>query len=474
MGASRRPHFFNLNSRGKKMTTRAFMWFMIGVLVVAMPMCAHAETIAATPSSTQVTLWYIVGSPENKVQADTPYQACPLLGWYGYTGSGSCRNQAYTVTAQITTTTGYTYSCPSGQNWTLSGQSCTRPDCTPPEVRNTETGVCGSPPGCTRSPNEKIGDNYRITWPLASGVGFCVDKCQAYAASPRNKTGGKATVEMYVNGPGQSGSNCTVGGNEITPNVESEPTMTPTPCAPGQGSYTSPGGVVMCVAGTTPNATVPPVVTKKSDVTDYSDGSKKTVTTISTCTGDGACSTNITTTVTNATNGQPGQAGTPGTGEQKLNKPSEETSDFCAKNPTLQFCKGGMNEEVTQKKVLTELERFNNPTATDDGELTIQKNFLPSESQTEFEDVLKDTVQGIALNPSIEQNKSAWVTAMESGWITPITLTGCQPIVSNFAGRSWTLDHCPVAEKISSIGAYALWFMFAVSMFVMLTGGRGN
>jgi len=36
------------------------------------------------------------------------------------------------------------YSCPSNQNWTLSGSNCTRPDCGPGDVRDPATGVCQS------------------------------------------------------------------------------------------------------------------------------------------------------------------------------------------------------------------------------------------------------------------------------------------------------------------------------------------
>lgn len=35
------------------------------------------------------------------------------------------------------------YVCPTGQNWTLTGANCTRPDCVLPQIRNITTGVCG-------------------------------------------------------------------------------------------------------------------------------------------------------------------------------------------------------------------------------------------------------------------------------------------------------------------------------------------
>lgn len=44
--------------------------------------------------------------------------------------AGACKN---TVTV---------YTCPAGQSWTLSGTTCTRPDCVAPEVRDPATGQC--------------------------------------------------------------------------------------------------------------------------------------------------------------------------------------------------------------------------------------------------------------------------------------------------------------------------------------------
>lgn len=58
--------------------------------------------------------------------------------------------QSDSGTAMIKTTV---YECQTGQNWTLSGMTCSRPDCVSPETRNANTGICEAPcgPGQTRA-----------------------------------------------------------------------------------------------------------------------------------------------------------------------------------------------------------------------------------------------------------------------------------------------------------------------------------
>lgn len=133
-----------------------------------------------------------------------------------------------------------------------------------------------------------------------------------------------------------------------------------------------------------------------------------------------------------------------------------------------------MSEETTQKKVLQELERFNNPGATNDSELQTKAATAIAESDAikNQDSELGKYVSGEKTNEGIEGQKGAWASAMSSGWIDPIELGGCAPIVSNFADKTWILDVCPTAAKISEIGAYAMWFLLAVGAFVMVTGGK--
>ncbi len=58
--------------------------------------------------------------------------------------------------------------CPSGQNWTLTGQTCTRPACVAPQTRQAD-GTC-SAPQCTHAANAQVGGMYVIPRPVPSGV----------------------------------------------------------------------------------------------------------------------------------------------------------------------------------------------------------------------------------------------------------------------------------------------------------------
>lgn len=377
------------------------------------------------------------------------------------------------------------YYCPVGAT-TVQVNSvflCSATSCTAPDVRSTVTGLC-VPTSCqagTNSTASRYTGAITTTTPGQSTPGYIPIPLTLCDGTCTGTTGLPYACNADSLGPGHpvscsydivlTGATCT-GGNGTAP---VDPTLAGTnpPCLPGSGSMTSnTTGKVLCVPGATPGATTPPVVTSKSSTATYPDGSTSTTTTTSTCTGVGACSSSTTINNTPATAGGPGAAGTPGTTTKQDDKPAEP-SDFCAKNPTLQFCKGGMNEEKTQLKVFEELERFNNPTATDDSSLT-SKTFEDSKTQqlTDEDDKLKNTAKGDLTISGVESSKSAWASALQSGFYTPVTLTTCTPIVSNFAGRTWTLDHCSTAEKISNIGAYAMWFMLAIGGFVMLTGGR--
>jgi len=67
--------------------------------------------------------------------------------------------------------------------------------------------------------------------------------------------------------------------------------------------------------------------------------------------------------------------------------------------------------------------------------------------------------------------RNSWQSAMDTGWFEPVTRQGCQPYSATIGGRTWNLDICPTAEKISVISEYVIWFLLVVGTFVMLTGG---
>ncbi|MDP3514718.1 MAG: DUF6531 domain-containing protein [Sulfuritalea sp.] len=67
---------------------------------------------------------------------------CNASGGHGLL-SQSCSNASggwFTGGAPCAPTGGY--SCPAGQNWTLSGTQCARPDCTQYQTRDASTGIC--------------------------------------------------------------------------------------------------------------------------------------------------------------------------------------------------------------------------------------------------------------------------------------------------------------------------------------------
>jgi hypothetical protein len=250
------------------------------------------------------------------------------------------------------------------------------------------------------------------------------------------------------------------------------------PCTGVQGVIENTAGKVICVGkDAVPNSDTPKQTQEQQKET-FPDGSTKTTTTTTTCTGAGACSTTTNTTVTNNTAGAAGQAGTPGTTTGVADNPSTDTSDYCAKNPNLQFCKGGMNEEATQKKVLEAIEKFDKPGAVDDSDLRGYRLLGHDDNEAfkrvqEYDKVSEERGTGQKFDPLWTEKKGAWESAVSSGWFDTIPVTGCTPPSFTIAGHSLDLTKwCTHAATISQLGAYALWFVFLVGAFVTVTGGK--
>lgn len=362
--------------------------------------------------------------------------------------------------------------CPANQDWTFnqSSNTCTRPDCPSGQSRDPSTGKCDVPQ-CQLSANAQIGTTrYQLPWPQPNGVTWCIQNCVAYPVPPFNVQGNTAFAYFAVNGAGGAASTCT--GSTTTPDTVPNPTTTADPpCNPGDGALAV-GQGVKCVPSTTPGATVPPKTSQQQQKQTFPDGSTSTTTITQTCTGEGACST---TTINNVTgpSGNPsgtGQAGAPGTTSGKSDKPAADQPDFCKANPNLQICKGNIAEEGTQKKILEGVESITKPTITDDSSLTEKGQFKESEELKNADKDATDRATG-SIDP-VSAPKSVWESAMSSGFWGPIPQSGCSPHSSKIGPFQWSFDPCPIASKISDIGAYALWVILAISTFVMLTGGR--
>lgn len=363
-------------------TLRLFAYFLIGVLLSVSTVLAYAETIAATyipPGADTVEPTKAYESYGVRyatfnctaIVTDWPAGSCgslePTYAVEGYCGrffnNSYCSNKA--VQAVRTCATGYSlvnnmcvnqvaqYKCPAGQNWTLSGQTCTRPTCVAPQVMQadgtcletcpiygvvapdsqgaTKPASCSCPAGTAWSAYD--GCRKTCTGPWGAGQvangGFdlilgkgetegCTSGCGfQHRAGP---------FDVYANGsraaPGTyTGWSCAGNGVGTAPAAEPAPNTPavnpadkkPPVCGPGEGVITSSSGNVLCLPPGTP-ATTQPKVEKEKKVETYPDGTQKTTEqTKTTDPNTGATHTGTTSTSTGKTDGTAGQAGPVGT-----------------------------------------------------------------------------------------------------------------------------------------------------------------
>jgi len=467
----------------------------MGLVLLLLVGYAGAETIAASAGSQGYpTAWQACGASCTSAQFQTPAQACTYrsatVGSCKSIQDGACREYycnggdggfAATSSAWLQ------YSCPTGQNWTLSGSNCTRPDCVAPQVRDPATGQCEASP-CTAgdSVSFSIFSGYSLgkdqvtggtANPFTNASGRCNGQCVFDVASVSSCPAVVGTVDsptaITCHGTGTlTGASCT--------NDESTAPLPPTvphhrpKCLAGEGVLTSSSGTVACVPSGTPSSA--PVVRTDKQTQQFPDGSSRTTET--TYTKDPVTQVQDTQqqiTNTPATGGGAGQAGSVGTttssGSTEPSSPTEkEASDFCKANGQLQICKGDMNKEETQKQVRDYIKSLTDPASTPYTGLETAKH--TDQSQTDLQTELdKFTSAGTGLFTPDASSKSSWESAMASGWFEPIARAGCQPYSATISGRVWNLDICPAAEKISSISEYVIWFFVVVGVFVMFTGG---
>lgn len=393
--------------------------------------------------------------------------------------------------------------CTGGQ--IFDSTTCEGPPCTPPQVRDAATGQCTAPPCETNSPTTFSGNagwavcgKNDLSCVVGGNAGqyvmpssICDGQCTVtvsgvQSGSCSNPSGAAADtpkpITCIFTGI-KTGGTCS---QSTIPEAGTPPQVVKKapPCDANQGVMTSSSGTVACVSEGTPSSNKP-IVSRKSNTQTFPDGSTMTTETIVTrdpLTGAEVTSEKITRTP--ATGGGTGAAGTPGTSDGPTTSKAPTigggtsgndpiNNDLCAKNPGLQICKGGMNEEATQKKVLEELQKLTNPGETN---YDAVKNAKETDASKEANDTennkFKDAASG-AFDP-IASNRSAWQQAMEAPWFGAIPASGCQPFTGTIGNRSFVIDHCPTAQKISVIAEYAMWFGVVVGIFVMFTGGRAQ
>lgn len=295
--------------------------------------------------------------------AGSTFQSTDPASDPGYTGMShgvtffykNSLNQNSSTTRTLTSA--QLYSCPAGQNWTLSGTTCTRPDCVAPDTRQSD-GTCSAPcPGrqvrrdgqCACDPNQLPGRPVGGEWPWVSLTGasapskVCDDYCERNTGFGLGG-GGKWQVEV-TSWTGGTCNGTTGSTQEPTPNK-------PPPCGASEGVLTSTSGSVRCVPEGTPGASTPTTGKTTSTVT-HPDGSTTTTTTTTTRDPVTGTTTTSTTTTNNPGPGGGTQSGTPGTTTTTTDSGSGtggtgsggngngdgDGDDFCFKHPDSIVCK---------------------------------------------------------------------------------------------------------------------------------------
>lgn len=243
------------------------------------------------------------------------------------------------------------YSCPSGQNWTLVGATCTRPDCPAGQPMQPD-GTCADKCAPTK-------DKYTSGWVSYTGASVptgtvCISGCNyqqnvLLGNDDRIGTDGRTWAEVGQTGLGTS---CTGGTQGQTPDEKNKDSKKP-PCGAADGVLTTSTGKVLCVPEGTPDARKPGVqkteskqtgpngevtTTEKTTTKDPQTGATHTSTTSTTTNPDG-------TTKTSSEEKSTGGAavGGGGSGDNSGNEPGQ-----CAKEPDSPMCKKGTVKEKGQ------------------------------------------------------------------------------------------------------------------------------
>ena len=452
---------------------RLLLYFFVGFLLSAVSVLSYAETIPATSSGQSVQQYQCGAISSPWVTTQDLQVACAAAGGQVYVGGTCYSDYAHGVSLNGAPNNcrgrnEVEYSCPSGQNWTLTGSDCTRPDCLSPEVR-LPSGLCGSPcvVGASSTAARYVGNSCtldeasclgtRTAVPATLCDGQCVGNVQTADSchGDVSKKSGNYYPVVCEYTVLATGAICS-GGNGAAPDVPASDCSSRGMC----------GGTVnnqlVCFACDSSSKQI----TTTTNTPSSGPASTTTSTTTQTCTGAGSCSSTTTvsnstgTTTTNVAGGPSGNgkgtATSDGQGNYKLDLPTDYQRDATG------------NET---NKLLGEIKDKFTPDTSDDSPLSGATHSAASQTELDEKNNLFTQAATGATDPT-SGNKSAWSAAMSSGWWEPITLAGCAPIQSSFSGKTWNLDPCPTAAKISEIGAYAMWVALVIGGFVMLTGGR--
>ncbi len=322
-------------------------------------------------------------------------------------------------------------------------------------MRDPSNGLCIQ--SCTVAENEEVG--YVEAQSLPSGTKGCLKGCQVYqGGTVYTDSSGKRVTGAY-----SYGTPCT---GAVSPLADQ-----PTTACYKQGMCSGTvNNAVVCVPCNKTEST-----STSKTTTPAAGGNPETVTTttkVEVCTGAGACTTTSTTS-TSTGGGAPvagptttsttpdgkasGSARADGQGGFDLDLPDDYAREATAKN---------VEKATTKIADLLDIAGGGDGSAIENADA----DAATKQARTDGDKAVMDRIDG-TIDVAASQ-KSAWESAMQSGFLGPIPMSGCSPYSVTIAGRTWTLDHCPIAARISEIMGYALWVGLAVGGFVFLTGGR--
>jgi hypothetical protein len=329
--------------------------FFICFFLVIFSVFAQAETIPATnaPRAPQ-SLWR-VGSYMFYASVDKLAVCRKVLGPTAFIhAGGSCYRDSSTGAAfepysgcinndvdMVIISCPIEYSCPSGQNWTLSGTSCTRPDCVAPQTRQSD-GTCADPcPAAGSAVSGVTGKYFKVLQIPESGL--CISGCTyAYGGTSARPAAG----DYWISRSGVStGAHCLGGVAGIEASLPADPNTNTCLAKNLCGGVLN--GVEVCTS--CEKTSVQSTSTASRTNPDGTTGSTST-TTITTCDAAGKCTTR--TTQNNAGGGaQAGSTAQTGTTTSessidkvsfcadKPNDPACAKQSDCDKNPDLAQCK---------------------------------------------------------------------------------------------------------------------------------------
>lgn len=474
-------------------SARLSLYFIVGVLLSAVAVLSHAETIATSTQSGYYSAddsgSTLYGSAVAAYAGTFPTRTLYIVCAYGsgHTGATCATPYASTTTTYnayvyYSSNGGSTYlgpntiyygsvggQCPINQNWTKSGSTCTRPDCVAPSVRQPD-GTCGNPciAGATSTASRYDGTfssgaantTYGTPTPLPPTLcdGVCVGTPVAVTSCYSGFAKGSPVQCDYT--ITRTSEQCS-GGNGTAPTYD--------PCFDQGGVSGTLNGLPVCKGTTPTNKTT----TSSTSTTTNNTTTTTNTTSVTSCNAQGACST--TTTVVNSGGGgststvkgpastsQPGQAKmiADGNGGFNIDLPKDYQKDSTGTTTNTKL------DEIKSK--LTPGDG-----AADDSAVTGASHSAQSQTDLETQNTKFTDAASGGTDPT-SGSKSSWSAAMSSGWWEPVTITGCQAFDSMIGGKSWHFDPCPTAAKISDIGSYVLWVVLVIGGFVMLTGGKSQ